>query len=341
MQHGAKARFLHFTEIGVQADSGQRGHHEELAQILEEGGSRGGNQPHAVEKRQAQETQDKPREEREHVDPLPLHSHVHAALFAHVDDGEDQYCRNDGQRARELDHGGKIARRLAEGIARGHHAGGIIDRRARPQAIGHVAHAQPVPQEGKHQNHDHVKQEGGGHGVGDIAVLRVDHGRDGRNGRSAANACARRDQVAQLPVEPQAAPHQVAAAKTGEQRKAHHHQRQPAYGEDIPHAQRCAQQNDRQLEHPLGGELESPGHQRRRLAQRVDSHADEQRNDRGANEVNGQKPLQKPRRSRHRHCDQKARHHACVLFHPLHIQIPPFLCRTIVPAKHHKMKYRF
>ena len=96
----------------------------------------------------------------------------------------------------------EVARALAEGIACGDDAGGIVDRRARPQAVGHVGKAHRAAHNGKEHDHRHIKEEGRGESVGDIAVLGVDDGRDRRDGAAAADAGARGDEVRSFQSDP-------------------------------------------------------------------------------------------------------------------------------------------
>ena len=192
----------------------------------------------------------------------------------HTHKREHHHRRDDGERARELDHGGEVARALAEGIACGDDAGGIVDCRARPQAVGHVGKAHRAAHDGKEHDHRHIKEEGRGEGVGDVAVLGVDDGCDRRDGAAATDAGARGDEVRELPVQPQRAANEVAAAEAGKERKEHDGQRHSADVQDGRDVQARAERGG------LAG-----------LAVAVDEHTDEHGDDGRADDVEWQQRL--------------------------------------------------
>ena len=204
---GAAPDFFHFGEARVQSHGGERRDHEKFADPLERRRGRRGDHAHAAEHRHGEKAEDEPRED---APPPDLHRAAGRGGFllpqVHTHKREHHHRRDDGERARELDHGGEVARALAEGIACGDDAGGIVDCRARPQAVGHVGKAHRAAHDGKEHDHRHIKEEGRGESVGDVAVLGVDDGRDRRDGAAAADAGARGDEVRELPVRPSARP---------------------------------------------------------------------------------------------------------------------------------------
>ena len=84
-----------------------------------------------------------------------LESHGFLTLQGQLHKGEHR--GDDRQRAGQLDHGGEIACRLGEGIAGGHHGGGVVHRRTCPDAKGLIRHTQCPAHDGKQHDHRHVK----------------------------------------------------------------------------------------------------------------------------------------------------------------------------------------
>ena len=209
----------------------------------------------------------------------------------HTHKREYHHRRDDGERARELDHGGEVARALAEGIACGDDAGGVVDRRARPQAVGHIGKAHRAAHDGKEHDHRHIKEEGRGEGVGDVAVLGVDDGCDCRDGAAAADAGARGDEVRELPVQTQRAADEVAAAEAGKERKEHDGQRHSADVQDGRDVQARAEENDGKFQDLLRRKLHAGRGGLAGLAVAVDEHTDEHGDDGRADDVERQQGL--------------------------------------------------
>ena len=86
-----------------------------------------------------------------------LESHGFLTLQVQLHKGEHDHRGDDRQRAGQLDHGGEIACRLGEGIAGGHHGGGVVHRRTCPDAKGLIRHTQCPAHDGKQHDHRHVK----------------------------------------------------------------------------------------------------------------------------------------------------------------------------------------
>ena len=116
-----------------------------------------------------------------------------------------------------VDHRCKVTGCFTESVTGGYNAGGIIDRRTGPETKCGIGKPKPPAEEREHNDHHRIEQEGGGHTVGDIHVIGLDHRRNGGNGRAAADAGSGVDQAAGLPVEPERSADQCAQSKAGGQ----------------------------------------------------------------------------------------------------------------------------
>ena len=246
----------------------------------------------------------------------------------HDDESKDQHRRDDRQRARQLHHRGEIARLLAEGIACRHNARCVVHGRSGPQTVGRIGQAEPAAEDREQHDHRHVEQERRGHTVGHVDIRRVNDGRDGRNGRAAADARSGRDEVAHLPVQAERLADEIADAEAGGQREKHDRQRKAA---DLQHrhdVQARAEQDDGELQYLFGREADAGRRDRVWLEEAVDDHADEQRNDGCADQMQASQPLEifQPLgrgRNDERHC--QTGHHFPDRFH----KNPPFFSVAI------------
>ena len=206
-------------------------------------------------------------------------------LEVHADGGEDQHRRDDGECARQLDHRGKVAGGLAEGVARGDDARGVVDRRAGPQAERRVGKAHRAAEQREHDDHDRVKEERCRHAVGDVHVRRLDDRRDGGDGAAAADARACVDEAARLPVKPQRLADHIAEAEARRQCEEHDGERELTdrqHGRDV---QAGAEQDDGEFQNFLRGEFDAGLRLVIRRVKAVHDHADEHCDDRRADQV--------------------------------------------------------
>ena len=248
VEHGPQTRFFEVEKACAKADRRQGGDHQELAGAFDQGAGAFGDPAHAVESGQQQKAADEPGNDLDELDLLPSACRLQLLLLcARADIGEDQDRGDNGDRARELDHGGKVACDLGEGVARGHHACRIVDRGSRPDAVGDIRHTERLSHQGIERDHDHIKEEGGGHGKGDVLVVGVDHGGNGRHGRAAANAGACRNEVAELPVQAEELADKIAAAKAHGKGKEHHEEGHFADREDRVDREGGTQKDDGDL----------------------------------------------------------------------------------------------
>ena len=282
-------------EVCVEADRRQRGNHQEFADGLHDGGDLGGQEVQACQCGHGEEAQDKPRENGADANRHAVCIGVFFSLDAQIDRRKHQHGGDDGERPGQLDHGCEVAGSLAEGVAGGDDAGGVVHSRSRPEAEGRVGKAHPSAEQGKDDDHHGVKQEGRGHAVGNVHIVRLDDGRDGGNGGAAANAGSGIDEAAGLPAEPQRLADQSAKPEAGRERKDHDRQGELSDRQDRADVQTRAQKNDRELQQLLGRELDAGSGGAVGLPDRVYGHADEQGDDGGADDMQPRglfKPLQ-------------------------------------------------
>lgn len=196
-----------------------------------------------------------------------------------VDGGKDQNSRNDRQRAGQLDHRCKVAGCFTESVTGGYNARSIIDRRTGPETECGIRKPKPPAKEREHNDHHRIEQEGGGHTVGDVHVIGLDHRCNGGNGRAAADAGSGVDQAAGFPVEPERFANQRAQSKAGGQGEEHDRQRKTAHGQHGADVQAGTQKDDGEFQDLLRGEFDAGRGCFVGLEKRIDGHADKQGDD--------------------------------------------------------------
>ena len=312
MEHGTDACLFHAGKGGVQADSGQCADHEEFAQPLGGGDDNSRDGEDAGDNGHGQEAQDKPGEDLGDAEVgfqlavAGIFCQCFLALEVQLDEGECHHRGDNGQSSSQLDHGGEITGTFRKSIAGGDHGGGVVDGGACPDAEGLITHAQGTAHNGEEDDHGHVKQEGGGHGVSYVVIRGIDSGGDSGDGAATADAGAGGDEVGELPVQSQRPADEIAAAKAGQQGKDHHRQRQPSHIQNGLDVQRQTQQNDGDAQDLFGGELQSRREGGGGGAEMVDDHAHEHGDDRRADEVDGQQAFQPPGQRRNGHGENES-----------------------------------
>lgn len=238
MQHRDKAAFGDAFEIGLQSDRAEGHDHSEFAQRGENGGEAahpgGAHSPHAghshcvekaAQRNHPQKEQDEPGKDPAHRDLNPP-SGGSGGLCLHplVDIGEENDDGNDREGAGELDDGGKLSGKVGEGVSGRDNRGGVVDSGAGPESEAHVAHPGGASHNRKEDDHDDIKQESSRNCIGNVAVIGVDGGGNRGDGRSAADAGTRRNQVRKLPVHTEHPAEEIAEAEGGGQGEAHHNE---------------------------------------------------------------------------------------------------------------------
>ncbi len=149
--------------------------------------------------------------------------------------GEGNDRGNDNQGAGKLHHGGEVSGAVGEGVACSHHRRSVVDCGARPEAVGHVGEAQGMAHNGEENNHGHVEDKCGAHGIGHVQIVGFDDGGDGGDGAAAANPRAGGDEIGHLPVQSEEFTGEVADAEAGKQGKDHDGKGQAAHLKDRGH----------------------------------------------------------------------------------------------------------
>ena len=285
MQHGLCAGTAERFEVRVQTNGRQSRDHQKLADGLQAGNQPGGQKAQTGQQGHGKERKDEPGENGTdaHLDTVGL-----GALFlfqVQVDGGKDQNSRNDRQRAGQLDHRCKVTGCFTESVTGGYDAGGIVDRRTGPETECGIGKPEPPAKEREHNDHHRIEQEGGGHTVGDVHVIGLDHRCNGGNGRAATDAGSGVDQAAGFPVEPERSADQRAQPKAGGQGEEHDRQRKTAHGQHGADVQAGTQKDDGEFQDFFRGEFDAGRGCFVGLEKRIDGHADKQGDDRCANEV--------------------------------------------------------
>ena len=285
VEHWLGAGAAQGFEVCVQADCGERGDHQKFADIFEDGCGGCRDQSKAGQAGHGEKREDEPGEDRFYADPDGSVFCLFFFLQMHTDAGEDQDGRDDCQRTGQLDHGGKVTCGFAEGVSGSNNAGGVVDRSAGPKAECSVGQAEKTAKDREDDDHNSVKQEGGGQSVGNVHVgCFNDRGNCG-NGGTAADSGSRVDQAACFPVETEGFANQRAETKAGCKRKQHDCQRKFADGQNGADIQAGSEQDDGKFQNFLGCKFDSGRGFGGRLLEGMNQHAEEHGNDRRTDQM--------------------------------------------------------